>query len=180
MASRIIRVKETRRCSHRTHNAHSLSGLLDESRSQAHAIMARTKKRIFSHVHKHWLNQAAEVFLQGCYATRTPARVADLAAALERNPEYLTRTSASISGSTLLKLLRRQQLEEAERLLVTTPVSIADIALSATFGDQSTLYRCFMQHHGLSPSQFRKVRKHEGLIRRSKNRATVASRARHR
>ena len=119
------------------------------------------KARTFTHAQKQGLNRAAAYYLEQCYKRKTAARVAEFAALLARNPEYLTRTTSSMTGVTLLEFLRAKQVEEAERLLTTTPLSVADIALHAGFGTPSTLYRCFKQLHGMPPGHFREVRKCE-------------------
>jgi AraC-like DNA-binding protein len=124
-------------------------------------MASRRSERIFTYAQKQGLDRAAAYYLQECYRRKTAARVADFAALLERNPEYLTRTTAAMTGVSLLEYLRNRQLEEAERLLTTTPLSVHEIALHAGFGTASTLYRCFKQRHGMSPGAFREVRKCE-------------------
>lgn len=115
--------------------------------------------RTFTHAHRQRLDRAVSHYLDECYARKTAARVSEFAAFLERNPEYLSRTVVAIVGVTLREYLRRRQLDEAERLLTTTPLPISEIALHAGFGTTSTLYRCFKRAHGVTPGVFREVRK---------------------
>jgi AraC-like DNA-binding protein len=117
------------------------------------------KPRIFTHAHRQRLDRAISHYLDECYATRTAARVSEFAAFLERSPEYLTRTTGSIVGMTLREYLRKRQIEEAERLITTTPLPMHEIALHAGFGTTSTFYRCFKAAHGMPPGKFREVRK---------------------
>jgi AraC-like DNA-binding protein len=117
------------------------------------------KPRVFTHAHRQRLDRAVAHYLDECYASRTAARVSEFAAFLKRNPEYLTRTAVSIVGVPLRGYLRMKQLEEAERLITTTPLPMHEIALHAGFGTTGTFYRCFQQAHGMPPGAFREVRK---------------------
>lgn len=117
------------------------------------------KARTFTHSHRQRLDRAVAHYLRECYREETAARVSEFAAFLRRNPEYLTRTAASIVGVPLRQYLRQKQLEEAERLLTRTPLPVGKIALHAGFGTASTFFRCFRRAHGMTPSQFREVRK---------------------
>ncbi|MEA2162179.1 MAG: AraC family transcriptional regulator [Thermoanaerobaculia bacterium] len=126
--------------------------------SSAMTLRAR-KPRIFTHAHRQRLDAAIAHYLDECYANRSAARVSEFAAFLKRNAEYLTRTTASIVGVSLREYLRTKQIEEAERLITTTPLPMYEIALHAGFGTTSTFYRCFRQAHGMPPGAFREVRK---------------------
>ena len=120
----------------------------------------RTRKpRTFTHVHRQRLDRAVSHYLDECYEKRTAVRVGEFAAFLKRNPEYLTRTVASIVGMPLRVYLRSKQLEEAERLITNTPLPMHEIALHAGFGTTSTFYRCFKEARGMTPGRFREVRK---------------------
>lgn len=124
------------------------------------AMTDRTRKpRTFTHAHRQRLDRAIAHYLDECYAQRSAARVSEFAAFLQRNPEYLTRTTVAIVGIPLRAYLRRKQLQEAERLITTTPLSLREVALHAGFGGTSTFYRCFQQAYGMAPGAFREVRK---------------------
>jgi AraC-like DNA-binding protein len=121
-----------------------------------------TKKpsdRTFTHAHRQKLDRAIGHYLHECYTRKTAARVSELADRLKVHPDYLTRTAASILGSSLLEYLREKQITEAERLLTATPLSNEQIALLAGFGTPSTLYRRFRRAKQTSPGAFRMVRK---------------------
>lgn len=118
-----------------------------------------TKPRHFTHRHRQHLDAATEHYLRSCYRRKTRATVAEFASVLERHPDYVTRTARAILGAGLLQYFRTKQLEEAERLIVTTPLSMQEIALRAGFGTTATFYRFFRAAHGMPPGAFRKVRK---------------------
>lgn len=126
--------------------------------SSAMTLRARNP-RIFTRAHRQRLDRAIALYLDECYASKSAARVSEFAAFLKRNAEYLTRTTASIVGVSLREYLRTKQIEEAERLITTTPLPMYEIALHAGFGTTSTFYRCFRQAHGMPPGAFREVRK---------------------
>lgn len=123
-------------------------------------MAARVRRpRTFTHSHRQRLDRAIAHYLDECYRAKTAARVSEFAEFLQRNPEYLTRTTASIVGVTLREYLRAKQLQEAVRLIRTTPLPMREIALHAGFGTISTLYRCFERAFGMPPGAYREVRK---------------------
>jgi AraC-like DNA-binding protein len=137
-----------------------LRGVVTSPRSAMTTKRKQRKPRTFTHAHRQRLDRAVSHYLDDeCYPKKTAARVSEFAAFLKRNPEYLTRTTASIVGVTLREYLRRKQLEEAERLILTTPLPMHEIALHAGFGTTSTFYRCFKRAYGIPPGAFREVRK---------------------
>lgn len=141
-------------------HAQPRSRLAGRRRSSASTMTARTKAPpTFTHAHRQGLDRVIEHYLQDCFRRATRATVAELAAILGRHPDYVTRRAASILGASLLPYLRGKQLEEAERLLTVTTLTIREIALRAGFGTVSTFYRHFREAHGVSPKTFRKVRK---------------------
>lgn len=135
-------------------------------RAMAATKRTHRKARTFTYDHRRRLDQAIAHYLQECYRKKTAARVSEFAAFLKRSPEYLTRTAASIVGLPLRGYLRKKQIREAERLLTRTPLEVGEIALHAGFGTRSTLHRCFRRVHGMSPTQFREVRKCDTSSRR--------------
>jgi AraC-like DNA-binding protein len=66
----------------------------------------------------------------------------------------------SVFGMPLLNFLRARQLLYAERLLLTTSYSTAEIAVMSAFGTHPTFYRVFKAAHGMTPGEYRnQVRK---------------------
>ena len=72
---------------------------------------------------------------------------------------YLSRVATQIVGTTLRDFLRAKQLGYAETLLRTTPLTVAQIAVRSGFGTETTFYRCFREAYGMTPAQFREVKK---------------------
>lgn len=115
--------------------------------------------RTFTHAHHQSLDRATEHYLHDCFKRATRATVTEFAAYLGLHPDYVNRIAVAILGVSFLRFLRRKQLDEAERLLTVTTLSIKEIALRAGFGTVSTFYRHFCESYGMSPGAFRQVRK---------------------
>ena len=129
-------------------------------RSSRSTMTARVRtSRTFTHAHRQGVDRVIEHYLRDCFRRATRPTVAELAAILRRRPESVTRRAASILGESLVDYMRRKQLEEAERLILVTTLSMREIALRSGFGSVATFYRHFREAHGMSPRAFRQVRK---------------------
>ncbi|BAZ15339.1 AraC family transcriptional regulator [Calothrix sp. NIES-4071] len=78
-----------------------------------------------------------------------------MAEIVQMSPYYFSRLFKQSTGLTPHQYLLKCRTNQAKRLLKTTNLSIADIALQVGFVDQSHLNRHFKRHVGVSPSQFR-------------------------
>jgi AraC-like DNA-binding protein len=112
-----------------------------------------------THRQRQRLERAVAHYLKDCYRRCTVARVSELAQLLGLDVAYLSRVAAAALGMPLGDYLRRRQLEEAERLLLTTPLPARFIARRSGFGTISTFYRCFQAAYGMPPGAFREVNK---------------------
>ena len=101
------------------------------------------------------LDGAVEFYLRACYDMRTAARADELAEFLRITRPYLSRYVAELAGMPLRDFLRRRQLVYAERLLRTTRLTVAQIALASAFGTEWTFHRCFKAAFGLTPAVYR-------------------------
>lgn len=72
------------------------------------------------------------------------------------NPSYFSRTFKERFGITLADYLQRERAGAAVRLLTETELSVETIATRCGFCDKSGLYRAFVKHYGITPSEFRK------------------------
>lgn len=100
---------------------------------------------------------------------RDPLTPAQVAAASHLNVSHAMTVFRRVMGSTIGSYLTRCRVTEAQRLLVTTTLSTAQVAHAAGFGSQSQFYEHFTRACGLSPGRFRSERggvdglRHQGL-----------------
>lgn len=79
----------------------------------------------------------------------------NVSAAVGVHPSHLARMFRKFYGCTVGEYLRRVRLERAVQELSHKDKSLAEVALSAGFYDQSHFTRAFKAHFGLTPSAFR-------------------------
>ena len=84
-----------------------------------------------------------------------PLTVEDLAEAGGMTPLQLERRMRRVLGMSAKQFLLRTRLEHATNLLVTTTLTIADVAARCGYYDQSSLTRQFRRVVGLTPGQYR-------------------------
>ena len=82
--------------------------------------------------------------------------LADLAEATERHPVYIATAFRQAYGQTVGDCLRRLRVEHASRALAQSDMPLAEVALSAGFGNQSHLTRVFKTLTGLTPAAYRR------------------------
>ncbi len=87
---------------------------------------------------------------------RTPKEYALL---LHLTPNHLNAMCKKKSGKSAGELIRQRVLLEAKRLLAHTQLSIAEIAYTLNFDDNSYFGRYFKKYVGLTPDIFRKMQK---------------------
>jgi transcriptional regulator GlxA family with amidase domain len=71
------------------------------------------------------------------------------------SPRTLSRWCARDFGESAAALVRRLRLEEARRLLEQTSLPLKDVASRTRIGDESTLWRLFIRHLGVTPADYR-------------------------
>ena len=79
----------------------------------------------------------------------------DVAQHCQVSREHLSRCFTRLLGEGPAAWLRRQRLNRAERLLLTSDQSIAAIATQCGFASASHFARSFRQHSGCEPRRFR-------------------------
>lgn len=89
---------------------------------------------------------------------RDPLTPADVGAASHLNPSYAMTVFRRVMGCTIGAYLTRCRVVEAQRLLVSTAMSTADVAHAAGFGSQSQFYEHFTRAYGVAPGRFRAER----------------------
>lgn len=101
-----------------------------------------------------WLSQAKE-YLNANYLS--PPSLNELARAAEVHPTHLARTFRKFENCTAGEYVRHVRLEQAQRRLIETSISLAEIAIETGFSDQSHFTRVFKRATGLTPAEFRRV-----------------------
>jgi len=85
-----------------------------------------------------------------------PIRVDDVASAVYLHPHYAMGLFRSITGMTMNTYLSQCRVAEAQRLLITTELTMAAIAGAAGFGSQSQFYDRFGSTCGEPPGAYRR------------------------
>lgn len=101
-----------------------------------------------------WAHQAYEAVMD--LANDTHLRIADVAAALGVHPVHLARVFRQAWGCSPGDLLRWRRVDQACGLLRRPELSMADVALSVGFADQSHMSRAFQARYGMTPSTYRR------------------------
>jgi AraC-like DNA-binding protein len=84
-----------------------------------------------------------------------PVRVGDLAKLVSLSPSYFSRAFKASFGERPHDFVIRTRIERARTLILTTSLSLGQIALACGLADQSHLCRCFRQATGTSPGVWR-------------------------
>jgi AraC family transcriptional regulator len=99
-----------------------------------------------------WLRAAKELLLE---QFKEQISLFDVAAAVGVNPSYLSRMFRKHYKYTVGEFVRRLRLEYAATRIAQSNDSIAQIAASAGFYDQSHFSHAFKTHSGVTPAEFR-------------------------
>jgi AraC family transcriptional regulator len=84
--------------------------------------------------------------------------IADLAAECKLTPSHFARSFRRSIGVAPHDFLSQLRVDEAKRLMLSTKLPLADIALICGFGDQSYFTRVFSRSVGTSPGAWRRAR----------------------
>jgi AraC family transcriptional regulator len=101
-----------------------------------------------------WLSVACEL-IQDCHAE--DLRIRQVANSVGVHPTHLARAFRSFLGCTPGDLLRGRRLEKAAELLLSTDISIAEIALEGGYSDQAQFTKAFRQMYGTPPGSYRRL-----------------------
>jgi AraC-like DNA-binding protein len=106
--------------------------------------------------HRHTPHTAAEQMARWIADHHTePIQVEDVARAVNLHPNYAMRLFQATFGRGINDTLAQFRLATAQRLLVTTQLSAADVAYQAGFGSVSRFYAVFKAWCGQSPTAYR-------------------------
>lgn len=98
-----------------------------------------------------WLERAREILHDDL---SSPIRFTDVASTVEVHPVHLAREFRKVHGCTLGEYLRRIRIEFCCRQLLTSNMSLVEIALAAGFCNQSHFSRVFRRQTGLTPKEY--------------------------
>lgn len=82
--------------------------------------------------------------------------IADIAAACALSRSYFIRAFCETTGSTPYQWLLDQRVKQAQLLLRSTDLPLAEVAVSCGFADQSHLTRIFTRRLGITPAAWRR------------------------
>lgn len=86
---------------------------------------------------------------------RAPMQVRDVAAQVHLSERHAARLFHAATGESVLGYHRRLRLEHAASRLLSATESIESVALDSGFADRRHFTRCFRQHFGISPRDYR-------------------------
>jgi AraC-like DNA-binding protein len=88
---------------------------------------------------------------------RDPISVAEVAAVVHLHPHYAMELFRATVGSTVGGYLTSCRLAEAQRLLITTDLTVSSVAVAAGFGSSSRLYAAFAAGGLPTPADYRRT-----------------------
>ena len=86
---------------------------------------------------------------------RSPITLSDLAERYNYSEDYTIKIFKREYGTTPYQYLIKKRLQEAERLLLTTVISVEEISRAVGYNDFSTFYRDFKKRFGMSSRELR-------------------------
>lgn len=86
-------------------------------------------------------------------------RLSEAARLASMSDSIFSRYFKAASGQTFTEMVRQLRLTRARRLLERTDDSVAAIAASVGYQNLSNFNRQFLQAHGMTPRQYRRVGK---------------------
>jgi len=84
-----------------------------------------------------------------------PITIAQVAAAANLHPAHLARLFRRHEGCSIGEYVRRLRVARVAERLLASRESLAQIAASTGFADQSHMTRTFRRHYGFTPARFR-------------------------
>ncbi|MBD7971214.1 helix-turn-helix transcriptional regulator [Paenibacillus gallinarum] len=82
--------------------------------------------------------------------------IKDLADMVHLNPVYLSQLFKKETNKPLGKYIQDEKIKEAQKLLIHSEHSVADICMLLQFNDQSYFSSMFKKYTGLTPNQYRR------------------------
>lgn len=79
-----------------------------------------------------------------------------LAEQFHLNPQYISQLFKSEIGVNFLACLTSIRMEKAKKLLLSTSLSVAEVAEQSGYGDYRVFTKVFKKSEGITPSQYRR------------------------
>lgn len=79
-----------------------------------------------------------------------------LAEEFHLNPQYISQLFKNEIGVGFLSYLTNIRMEKAKKLLISSPLSVTEIAQQAGYGDYRVFTKVFKKTEGITPSQYRR------------------------
>jgi AraC family transcriptional regulator len=102
-----------------------------------------------------WQERRAREIMRTRFASSLT--IADVAAECKLTPSHFARSFRRSTGVAPHEFLSQLRIDEAKRLMLSTKLPLADIALICGFGDQSYFTRVFSRSVGASPGAWRRA-----------------------
>lgn len=80
----------------------------------------------------------------------------EVARAVFVSPYHLSRTFKYLTGQSIVEYIQEQRLLQARTLLVTTDLSVTEVAAAVGFNNAAYFATCFKNRMGSTPMQYRK------------------------
>ncbi|GFR37133.1 putative HTH-type transcriptional regulator YdeC [Insulibacter thermoxylanivorax] len=110
--------------------------------SRSEALRIERLKQVLSYIHRHY---------------QEPIRIKDLAEELNMSEEHFCRFFKKMMKRSAVSYINEYRMQQAKMLLTETDSKILDVALQVGFDNLSYFITVFKQHHGITPSQYRKL-----------------------
>ena len=81
----------------------------------------------------------------------------DFAAAHHVSAAYLSQTVRRATGESCTRLIQRQRMARAKRLLRETDLSVGDVCAAVGYANTGHFYHLFQEDAGMSPKEYREV-----------------------
>ena len=79
-----------------------------------------------------------------------------LAEQFHLNPQYISQLFKREIGVNFLAYLTSFRMEKAKKLLLSTSLSVAEVAEQSGYGDYRVFTKVFKKSEGITPSQYRR------------------------
>ena len=123
----------------RSHEQAGAYPTVDDSRDQGRG--SASMAQVLQHINNHYLTEMSLSDLSRTFGTSAP---------------YLSKMIKKMTNMTFTDYLHALRTEMACSLLVSTRMSILDIAVESGYSSFKTFSRVFLQKKGMSPSKYRK------------------------